>query len=308
MLRLYAALLDVQERASLRRARRPAVARRAGRVRGRAGDARPWWRRPLDAGPPALVEAAARSTPAPLDAAVRRWLAGEAQSPVEDYLARAASAPVLEALGAVSALPRAPQRRRVPALRRPAPAVLRRGVGRAPGDRAAPSALLPVRRLLDPRAHDLSRVRRAVHREAAHLRRRRAISRPCGPTPARPAGVPDLGRPPEGSGRGARSWTSWWRCRSTCTRGSEASPRSCRTSWGYRRARHGAYRWLLHRHHALHRVQGLRGRLQGVEPAPRPRAQVPRRFDNTGPARRPELAARAVHRARRAERQAWPGA
>ena len=41
---------------------------------------------------------------------------------------------------------------------------------------------------------------------------------------------------------------------------------------------------LLHRHDALHRLQGLRGGLQGVEPAARgrPRASPGCRYDNTG--------------------------
>jgi FdhE protein len=104
MLRLYAALVDVQEpagRAALADRPVPGEIPRyvASRVLPSVVEAT------MAAGPPALIE----RVRGPLDDAavmVRRWLAGEEQSPVAEYLARAASAPVLEALGAVSTPPR----------------------------------------------------------------------------------------------------------------------------------------------------------------------------------------------------------
>jgi formate dehydrogenase maturation protein FdhE len=100
MLRLYASLLDAQERAYVaalddqpRRERLAAYV--ADRVMGNIVE------ETLAAGPAALVEAAReRFARGGLDQSVRRWLDGEAQPPVDDYLARAAAAPVLEALGA----------------------------------------------------------------------------------------------------------------------------------------------------------------------------------------------------------------
>jgi FdhE protein len=99
LLRLYGALLDVQEPAFLKaRDARPApsslAAYAADRVMGEVADAT------VTAGPAALA-AAVRDRlrdgePAKL---VGRWLAGERQPPVDEYLARAAAAPVLEALG-----------------------------------------------------------------------------------------------------------------------------------------------------------------------------------------------------------------
>ena len=107
MLRLYAAVLDVQERASVATLDdRPSSDELVGYVTRRVMPA--VVEATLDAGPPALLEAL-RGPLAPPDEAVRRWLAGEAQPAVEEYLARAASAPVLEALDAVPALPRSPQ-------------------------------------------------------------------------------------------------------------------------------------------------------------------------------------------------------
>jgi FdhE protein len=97
MLRLYAALLDVQEPASQdARGERPGPEALPGYVAARVV--------------PAIVAATVATGPrtladalrAPLgdpEAAVRRWLAGENQAPTEEYVARAATAPVLEALG-----------------------------------------------------------------------------------------------------------------------------------------------------------------------------------------------------------------
>jgi len=99
LLRLYGALLDVQERAflaTLDDAPSPStlslyVARQAMKDVAEATVA---------VGPAALAagvqERLAVCDPA---AFVAAWLAGESQPPVEQYLARAASAPVLEALG-----------------------------------------------------------------------------------------------------------------------------------------------------------------------------------------------------------------
>jgi FdhE protein len=104
MLRLYLALLDVQERAGRAAlADRPSPAGLAAYVAARVVPA--VVAATIAAGPPALAEAVREPLGAP-DAAVRGWLAGEAQPAVQEYLARAASAPVLEVLGAVSALPR----------------------------------------------------------------------------------------------------------------------------------------------------------------------------------------------------------
>lgn len=107
MLRLYAALVDVQERAGRAALEDgPSPGELAGYVAERVMPVVVEATRA--AGPSALVEALRGPMDAP-EAAVRRWLAGEAQAPVDEYLARAASAPVLEALGTVAAaLPRAP--------------------------------------------------------------------------------------------------------------------------------------------------------------------------------------------------------
>ena len=99
LLRLYEALLDVQEPAFLRaRDDRPGptslASYAADRVMAEVADAT------ITAGPPALA-AAVRDRLRDGDPAgfVTRWLAGERQAPVDEYLARAAAAPVLEALG-----------------------------------------------------------------------------------------------------------------------------------------------------------------------------------------------------------------
>jgi FdhE protein len=102
LLRLYDALLDVQEPAFMTALReRPAPAQAAAyaadRVMGEVVDAT------IKAGPAALG-AAVRERVRDGDPAgfVAGWLAGEVQTPVERYLGRAAAAPVLEALGAAA--------------------------------------------------------------------------------------------------------------------------------------------------------------------------------------------------------------
>ena len=60
-------------------------------------------------------------------------------------------------------------------------------------------------------------------------------------------------------------------------------------------------RRLLHRHVGLHRLQGLRGRLQGVEPRPEDGyVWTGESYDNTSAARREHLAPRRVRRAEQA--------
>lgn len=99
MLRLYAALLGAQERGwAAALDDRPGRDRLASYVAERVMP--DVLEETLAAGPPALVESVrARAAAGGLDESVRRWLADEAQAPIDDYLARAASAPVLEALG-----------------------------------------------------------------------------------------------------------------------------------------------------------------------------------------------------------------
>jgi FdhE protein len=103
LLRLYEALVDVQESAFLRaRDDRPEPGRVAGyateRIMRNVAEAT------INAGPPALAavvqDRLRDGSPAEL---VSRWLAGERQDAVDEYLARAASAPVLEALGPAAA-------------------------------------------------------------------------------------------------------------------------------------------------------------------------------------------------------------
>ena len=103
LLRLYEALVDVQESAFLRaRDDRPEPGRVAGyateRIMRNVAEAT------INAGPPALAavvqDRLRDGSPAEL---VNRWLAGERQDAVDEYLARAASAPVLEALGPAAA-------------------------------------------------------------------------------------------------------------------------------------------------------------------------------------------------------------
>jgi FdhE protein len=107
MLRFYEALLDVQERISLATLDDPpAVLEVAAYVAARVVPA--IVQATIAVGPPALAEALRGPLKSP-DDTVSRWLAGEPQSPVEEYVARAASAPVLEALGAGSTLPRSPR-------------------------------------------------------------------------------------------------------------------------------------------------------------------------------------------------------
>ena len=103
LLRLYEALVDVQESAFLRaRDDRPEPGRVAGyateRIMRNVAEAT------INAGPPALAavvqDRLRDGCPAEL---VSRWLAGERQDAVDEYLARGASAPVLEALGPAAA-------------------------------------------------------------------------------------------------------------------------------------------------------------------------------------------------------------
>jgi len=100
LLRLYHALLQVQEPAFLRalddRPEWPALARYvADHVMAAVVEAT------VTAGPPALAMAApARLRQGQTEEVVARWLAGKEQPPVDEYLARAAAGPVLEALGA----------------------------------------------------------------------------------------------------------------------------------------------------------------------------------------------------------------
>ena len=116
LLRLYEALLDVQEPAFMTaRADRPDPARTAAYAADRVMSG--------------VIDATIKSGPAALGAAVRKrrgdgdlaglvatWLAGEVQAPVDQYLGRAAAAPVLEALGdaAGEACPGGPAQRGCP--------------------------------------------------------------------------------------------------------------------------------------------------------------------------------------------------
>ena len=99
LLRLYDALLDVQEPAFMTaRDDRPDPARLAAyaadRVMGGVIEAT------IKAGPAALGAAVReRRRDGDLAELVAKWLAGDAQAPVDQYLGRAAAAPVLEALG-----------------------------------------------------------------------------------------------------------------------------------------------------------------------------------------------------------------
>jgi FdhE protein len=99
LLRLYAALLDVQERAFVRALEdRPAPGSLARYVADRvvAGVAEAT----VAAGPPALAAAVPDRLRCGDPAAfVADWLAGKGQPAVDQYLARAAAGPVLEALG-----------------------------------------------------------------------------------------------------------------------------------------------------------------------------------------------------------------
>ncbi len=101
-LRLYEALLDVQEPAFMTaRDEQPAPGRLAAyaadRVMGEVIKAT------IDAGPTALgAGVRERARAGDLNGLVAKWLAGEPQAPVDQYLARAAAAPVLEALGEVA--------------------------------------------------------------------------------------------------------------------------------------------------------------------------------------------------------------
>lgn len=106
ILRLYAALLDVQEPASRAAIEdRPAPDELAGYVATRVVPA--VMGTTIAAGPAALAETLRGPLGSP-EAMVRAWLAGEPQPPIDEYLARAASAPVLEGLGERAGLTRPP--------------------------------------------------------------------------------------------------------------------------------------------------------------------------------------------------------
>src|SRR6266568_5151496 len=81
-------------------------------------------------------------------------------------------------------------------------------------------------------------------------------------------------------------------CRSTKARRSSAT---------WRRRDYGRSHGILHRHHGLHRVQSVRGRVQGMEPAPGRERRHPgaerRQLRQHPPAGRHPLAARPLHRA-----------
>ena len=102
LLRLYEALLDVQEPAFLRaRDDQPEPVRLAAyvadRVVGEIGEAT------MTAGPPALAAAVRdRLRDGTRAEFLTRWLVGEPQDAIGEYLARAACAPVLEALGSAA--------------------------------------------------------------------------------------------------------------------------------------------------------------------------------------------------------------
>jgi hypothetical protein len=98
VLRLHAALLDVQERAY---ATVPELGGMAEVAAFAAGEVLPAVvEATVAAGPETLAEKAwSRLGEGRLDALVLGWLAGEEQSQLDRYLARAAASPVLEALG-----------------------------------------------------------------------------------------------------------------------------------------------------------------------------------------------------------------
>jgi formate dehydrogenase maturation protein FdhE len=104
VLRLHAALVDVQERAY---ATTPELGDMAAVAAFAAGDVLPAVvEATVAAGPETLAERAwSRLGEGHLDALVLGWLAGEEQSPLDRYLARAAATPVLEALGEALAPP-----------------------------------------------------------------------------------------------------------------------------------------------------------------------------------------------------------
>ncbi|HEY7041965.1 MAG TPA: formate dehydrogenase accessory protein FdhE [Methylomirabilota bacterium] len=103
MLRLYVALLDVQEPAGgAARDDRPAPSEAADYIAEHVWPA--VVAATIAAGPPALAAAVRRPVASPAEA-VAAWLAGESQPAVPEYLARAASAPVLETLGAAALVP-----------------------------------------------------------------------------------------------------------------------------------------------------------------------------------------------------------
>lgn len=104
VLRLHAALVDVQERAY---ATVPELEDMAGVAAFAATDVLPAVvEATVAAGPEALAEKAWRRLgEGGLDALVLGWLAGEEQSQLDRYLARSAAGPVLEALGEALAPP-----------------------------------------------------------------------------------------------------------------------------------------------------------------------------------------------------------
>ena len=218
-------------------------------------------------------------------------------------------APVLEALGPAAGLGRRPaDGRRMPALRRSAAGVVLQRCGRGPRQRASRSPAAPAATRPGSSAHDVRRLWRAVDRKLPiygdgerfpHLR-----VDACD-TLRR---LPDHGRSPEGSRRRVRSSTSW----SALPLDLYARERGFakivpEPDGNGRENHHGQDGRLLHRHDALHRLQGVRGRVQGVEPARGTRAAVRRRLRQHRPARRGELAARPVPSSGPPPRAASPG-
>ena len=96
-------------------------------------------------------------------------------------------------------------------------------------------------------------------------------------------------------GRAAR------RCRSSSRASASARGQREMSRGGDVRRRGEAARRLLHRHVGLHRLQGVRGRVQGVEPHPRGRPRLDRRvLRQHVDARREHVAPRRVRRAAQA--------
>ena len=239
------------------------------------------------AGPPALAAAVARpvGAEATVGGAGRR-LAGRERAGTgrRRYLARAACGPVLAALGpaaGASTPADAARRAALPALRRPAAArLLQRGGRGRWSAAAAPAGLRPLRTTSwRPRAHDRARGLRRAASTARGCRSSADEGEATVPPPAR-RGVRrrcqrylldvELGRDPaavpEVDELAALPLDLYAAEQGTAQ--DHAQPDGVLMV----RSRHGQDVRLLHRHERLHRLQGLRGGLQGVEPARRQRA------------------------------------